>query len=40
LEQQSNAIRAIAYEPSIPLRSQDARWETVPIASGSRKTAV
>jgi len=40
LEQQSNATRAIAYEPSIPPRSQDARWETVPIASGSRKTAV
>jgi hypothetical protein len=40
LEEQSNATRAIAHEPSIPLRSQDAAWETVPVASGSRKTAV
>jgi len=40
LEEQSNATRAIAHEPSIPLRSQDAAWKTVPVASGSRKAPV
>ena len=40
LEEQSNATRAIAYEPSIPLRSPDAAWETVPVPSSSRKTPV
>lgn len=40
LEEQCNAPRAIAHEPSIALRSQDAAWETVPVASGSRKTPV
>ena len=40
LEEQSHATRAIAHEPSIPLRSPDAAWETMPVASGSRKTTV
>lgn len=40
LEEQSNATRAIAHQPSIPLRSQDTAWETVPVASGSRKAPV
>jgi hypothetical protein len=40
LQEQSNATRAIAHEPSIPLRSQDTAWETVPVASGSRKAPV
>jgi len=40
LEEQSHATRAIAHEPSIPLRSPDAAWETVPVASGPRKTTV
>jgi hypothetical protein len=32
LEEQSNATRAIAHEPSIPLWSPDAARETVPRA--------
>jgi hypothetical protein len=40
LEEQSNATQEIAHEPSIPLRSQDTAWETVPVASGSRKAPV
>jgi hypothetical protein len=40
LAEQSNATGELAHEPSVPLRSQDAAWETVPIASGSRKAPV
>ena len=40
LEEQRNATRTIAHEPSIPLRSQDAARKTVPVASSSRKAPV
>jgi hypothetical protein len=40
LEEQRNAARAITHEPSTALRSPDAAWETVPVASGARKTPV
>jgi hypothetical protein len=40
LEEQSDAPRAITHEPSTALRSPVAAWETVPVASGARKTPV
>jgi hypothetical protein len=39
-EGQTGATRGITHEPSIPMRSPDPEWETMPIAAGARKAPV
>jgi hypothetical protein len=39
-EQQTHATREINHESSIPVRSPDPEWETMPIASGAAKAPV
>jgi hypothetical protein len=39
-EEQTGATREITHGPSIPMRSPDAEWEAMPIASGAGKSPV